>query len=204
MKITHIIGVDEAGRGPLAGPVAVGAFIILDMKSTTIRNVRNKLQVDNGYPFRDSKQLSESEREDIYKILQKLRKEGIVDFKVAKVAASVIDRQGIIPAIRLGISRALAKLNFDPKKVKVFLDGSLKAPEKFSHQETLIRGDQRKLQIALASICAKVERDRYMTRQDNHFPRYGFKQHKGYGTKGHHKALKKYGKCVLHRVSYLK
>jgi ribonuclease HII len=202
-KFSYVAGIDEAGRGPLAGPVAVGVLLVSVERLSEVRKIFKSLRVKNGYPFRDSKQLSEKERMSIYVLLKQLRNARVLNFTVSLVGASVIDKKGIVASIKLGMKRALKRVGCSPTQTKVYLDGSLRAPQNFSIQETIIKGDQRKLEIALASICAKVERDRYMTNQSKNFPDYGFSRNKGYGTQEHRKAIQKKGKCVLHRESYL-
>ena len=190
--MAHIAGIDEAGRGPLAGPVAVGAVRISD---------RFNKKFFKG--IKDSKQLTLEERELWFSLATEARRRGELDFKVSLVSEKVIDKKGITYAIRLGIKRCLSQLELALDS-RIFLDGSLKAPEKFKHQLTVIRGDEKIPIISLASICAKVIRDRKMVRLSKKFPQFNFDVHKGYGTLMHRKALKKYGLTELHRKSFLK
>lgn len=190
-KITHIIGIDEAGRGPLAGPVAVGVAC-----------------VPKGFNWRqlpgvtDSKKLTEKKREAIFECARGLKKEGKLEYAVSMVSAKVIDDIGIVPAVRLALQRALQRLGVSPQAVQVKLDGSLYAPKEYIHQKTIIKGDSKERVIGLASIMAKVTRDRYMVRVATQYPQYGFEIHKGYGTKRHQAALQQYGRCVLHRKCF--
>lgn len=188
-----IIGIDEAGRGPLAGPVAVGAVKVnkLDKFNKLVRGIR------------DSKKLSESARERWYARALEARKRGELDFHVALISERVIDQRGISHAIRLGIERCLEKLGAVSAD-QIFLDGSLRAPARFRKQQTVIKGDEKIAVISLASICAKVTRDRKMVNLAKKFPKYGFEVHKGYGTKAHYVALQKYGPAEAHRRSFLK
>lgn len=219
-SITHIIGIDEAGRGPLAGPVAVGVCMIpkTSLKDARLKNLIKKhlkqYKKDADYPYRDSKQMSEHEREDVYRQLKNLQKEKVINWKVCMSGPTVIDCLGLTKSINRAMERGLKNLKLPcsakapqgekTKNSKLFLDGSLKAPSEYIHKETLIKGDEREVSIALASICAKVERDRYMKRQAKKFPQYGWEQNKGYGTRKHREAILKFGACDLHRKSFLK
>jgi len=191
-KMQHVVGIDEAGRGPLAGPVAVGVVSISpNFNKNFFRGIK------------DSKKLSEKNREMWYAKALEARKRGLLKFSVSLVSEKVIDRKGITYATRLGIERSLRALKI-PKASHIFLDGGLRAPEKFSYQRTIIKGDEKKLIISLASIVAKVTRDRKMIQLSKKFPKYNFQKHKGYGTKEHMRAIKKYGPTKLHRKSFLK
>lgn len=191
--MTQVVGIDEAGRGPLAGPVAVGG-----------------VRISKGFEkkffkgIKDSKQLSHEERELWFALAQEGRRRGELDFAVALVSQRVIDRHGISYAIRLGIKRVLKSLKVSETRSQIFLDGSLFAPPGFKHQLTVIRGDEKIPVIALASICAKVVRDRRMVKIAKKYPEYDFDLHKGYGTRIHRLAIEKYGPTELHRVSFLK
>jgi len=187
-----VLGVDEAGRGPLAGPVAVGVV--------KVREGYDILAVFPG--LNDSKKLSEKKREALFKILQEEIKNGNVSATVTLVSAARIDAKGIAPAVRHGVDTGVRKLLPNPKEGKVWLDGSLKAPEEYE-QETVIGGDGLVPAIMLASIAAKVTRDRMMLKLDAEYPLYGFAGHKGYGTKAHTEAIKLYGPCVEHRRSFI-
>ncbi len=189
-----LVGIDEAGRGPLAGPVSVGVVVAPSAFKTVFKK----------YAVKDSKKLSEKDREQWYKWLNKERREGKLNFATALVSNQIIDKQGIVPAVRLGIKRCLARLNLEPEECEVLLDGSLKAPLIFKSQKTIIKGDETEPIIALASIAAKVRRDRYMCRLAAEYPKYQFEIHKGYGTKAHYAALKKHGLSTIHRLSFLK
>ncbi len=188
----YIVGIDEAGRGPLAGPVAVGIVKIpLKFNKKFFKGIR------------DSKKLTSLGRELWFARALKTQKEGTLEFTVSLVSEKVIDRKGIIYAVRLGINRCLANLEV-PNNSQIYLDGSLRAPEKFRHQLTVIKGDEKIPIISLASIVAKVTRDRKMIRLSQKYPKYNFHIHKGYGTRAHLRALKKYGPSPIHRQSYLR
>ncbi len=185
----YIIGIDEVGRGPLAGPVAVGAIAATPAMLRKFRTIK------------ESKQLSEAKREEWNK---KMHAAVSPDLRlaVAMVSATQIDRIGIAPAIRKALAAALRKLAIDPNSCEVLLDGGLKAPLEYTRQQTIIRGDATETAIAMASVIAKVKRDRLMVALDKKYPRYGFAQHKGYGTRFHMTVLRTHGLSPLHRASF--
>ncbi len=186
-----IIGVDEAGRGPLAGPVVVG--VVAAPEEFDFFSVFPKLN--------DSKKLSEKRREEIFETLCQLQKEGIIQFCVKSVDAATIDRSGISPAVRSCVGAGVKALAKDTS-VKVFLDGLLKAPDEYE-QETVEGGDATIPVIMLASVAAKVSRDRLMKQLAATYPQYGFEKHKGYGTRAHYEMIKMHGPCAIHRRSFL-
>lgn len=190
------IGIDEAGRGPLAGPVAVGAVL-----------VRPDFLWEEMLPgVNDSKKLAPKTREDLYEHACVLKADGALDFAVTLVSASVIDTIGIVPAVRRGIARTLAALErehaFSCVDVRCVLDGALRAPSRYTNQETIIGGDGVEKSIGLASILAKVTRDRHMVRLARRYPLYQFDIHKGYGTKTHRALIREYGLSDMHRRSF--
>lgn len=187
----YIVGVDEAGRGPLAGPVSVGVAIMEALKSK--RFLRG---------IKDSKKLSPEERELWFELASEAEKRGELFFAVSLVSERIIDKHGISYAIRLGVKRCLERLSVDADE-QIFLDGGLKAPDKYRHQTTVVRGDEKIPIISLASIMAKVVRDRRMKRLAKKYPKYGFEKHKGYGTKAHIKAIEKFGPVYPHRKTFL-
>lgn len=192
---THVLGIDEAGRGPLAGPVAVGVVVVSkDFDWELIAGVG------------DSKKVTPKNREAIFRRARVLKKEGLIDYRVRMVGAATIDRIGVTHAVALGIHRALKALTdrqgLSAESVHIKLDGLLKAPEEFIYQETIIHGDALEKVIGLASILAKVTRDRHMVLLGKRYPQYGFEVHKGYGTARHREAVKKYDLCDMHRRSY--
>lgn len=186
-----LLGIDEAGRGPLAGPVAVGAVVVRD-------DFDWKLIPGVG----DSKKITPLNRQAIALRAQQLKQAGKIDFRVRMVGATVIDRIGITAAVRLGIKRACLALALDPRTTSVKLDGLLVAPAMFTDQETIVRGDATEKTIGLASILAKVTRDQYMVRAARKYPVYGFEVHKGYGTRAHCAAVKKYRLSDIHRQTF--
>lgn len=183
-----LVGIDEVGRGPLAGPVAVGVAMATP---ATLRKFR---------AIKESKQLTPRAREAWYEVI---KKEGSgITFAVAFVTASAIDKNGISHSIRTALLRALRKVAPEPKHTRVLLDGGLRAPSTFTDQETIIRGDAKETIIAIASVVAKVERDRRMQRLARRYPQYGFAKHVGYGTSAHIAAIKKHGLTQEHRRSF--
>lgn len=197
MKSKWLIGIDEAGRGPLAGPVSVGLVLVpVNFNWNLIPGVG------------DSKQLSEKKREDIFERAKVLQKEGKLQYIVEMVVASKIDSDGISYCIKKAITHGLKKLSSRSRlelgEVMVKLDGSLNAPLEYVHQETIIKGDSKEKVIGLASIMAKVTRDRYMIKvaKDPSFKVYDFGRHKGYGTKAHREAIAQNGLSTLHRTTY--
>ncbi len=192
-----VIGIDEAGRGPLAGPVSVGAVAV----KKTIYNSRPKKEFKG---IRDSKKLSEKEREKWFTKLKKFKDEKVINYAVSFSSAKVIDEKGIVFAIRRALARSLKKLNLRPGACEVLLDGSLYAPKEYKNQKTIIHGDDKIPLISSASIIAKVSRDRKMKRFAKKYPKYNFEKHKGYGTKAHYRAIKKHGLSEIHRRSFLK
>lgn len=193
--IRYVIGIDEAGRGPLAGPVAVGVVAV------PIKVAKDVEQALAG--VRDSKQVSSQQRELWVEKTRILENKKLITSTVALVGAKYIDEKGIVPAIRTGITRALARLSISPCHTYVLLDGSLQAPQSFESQETIIHGDSKEPLISLASILAKVRRDKYMVNLARRIPEYGFDRHKGYGTAEHMRNLRKYGTSALHRESFI-
>jgi ribonuclease HII len=185
-----VFGIDEAGRGPLAGPVSVGIF---GMKTGF------KLK---GFPKRrDSKKMSEAEREKWFAIFEEEKKKGNVFFKVGLSSPVVIDKKGIVFAIRSAMETCLADI---PVSTQLLLDGSLYAPERYISQKTIIKGDEKEKLIACASIVAKVSRDRLMKKLAKKYPEYGFEVHKGYGTAVHRAAILKRGFSAIHRKTFCK
>ncbi len=186
-----VLGIDEAGRGPLAGPVAVGLV-----------KVHKKFDVLREFPgVADSKKLSEKKREEIFKILEARVRVGDISFKVEFGDATRIDTRGISVVIREAIEHGVHQLAPDTAQVEIFLDGALQAPPEYQ-QQTIIRGDESVPLISLASIAAKVTRDRFMVKMSEQYPEYGFAQHKGYGTVAHQKAIRMFGLSNLHRRTF--
>ena len=177
-----IVGIDEAGRGPLAGPVSVGAVI---------------LPAGFEHPMvNDSKKLTEARREKLFEELQEV--EGL-KWAVSLVEVEEIDEINILKATHLGMVRAVEMLGVEPGMC--LIDG-LPVPGFPYPHEGIVKGDSKSLSIATASIFAKVTRDRVMREAAKRYPGYGFEKHKGYGTKAHLEALRTLGPCPLHRRSF--
>lgn len=213
-KTKYIIGIDEVGRGPLAGPVAVGAVCIYAEHQSRVKKL---------FPIiKDSKKLTEKMRNEWNARVREAESLGYLSCAVSFVAPSVIDKRGLSYAIRTALEKSLNAIErensrpglrpgreFDnsesaDSETKVLLDGGLHAPAHYLNQKTIIKGDEKELTIALASIVAKVARDARMVLLAKKFPVYGFEKHKGYGTRAHYEAVKKNGITKHHRKSFLK
>lgn len=206
--IKYVIGVDEVGRGPLAGPVAVGAVIFPAKKiRPSIISSPDFLPIpeipNHLLSARDSKQLTPMAREIWFERIQIARQAGELDYKVAFVGPDIIDKKGIMFALRAAITRTLSRLSADPRETLILLDGGIFAPDHFLFQKTIIGGDILEPVISLASIAAKVLRDRKMWRLAEEYPHFGFEMHKGYGTRFHFEKLEEHGPCEIHRKSFL-
>lgn len=177
-----VVGVDEAGRGPLAGPVVAGAVLLPEHFTHAKLN--------------DSKKLSAKVREKIY---EELRHDARLQWATAQASVAEIDQRNILRATHLAMCRAVEALGLTPEMV--LIDGLPVRDFPFP-QQAVVGGDALSLSIAAASIFAKVERDRMMEQYDTTFPEYGFAQHKGYGTIQHLAALEKYGPCPIHRLTF--
>lgn len=188
-KFTLVAGVDEAGRGPLAGPVVAAAVIL---PATTANGGFDERLTD----LNDSKQLTEAQRENFFQIITT---HPDLRYAIAIVDAATIDRINILQATHRAMNTALAKLQPQPQHVLV--DGrpvkSMTLP-----QTALVKGDARSYSIAAASVLAKVTRDRMMLDYDAQFPGYGFAIHKGYGVPQHLAAIEKLGPCPIHRMTF--
>lgn len=191
--IRYLVGVDEVGRGPLAGPLCVGACL---MKARAARSFLRGIK--------DSKQLSHKERLRWRQALVRAASAESCRLSTALVGERSIDRDGLAAALTRAVCRALRRLGVAPESCRVLLDGGIRAPRTFPFQETIIGGDESVPLIAAASIIAKVRRDRHMIRLAKQFPQYGFERHKGYGTKEHYAALRRHGLSPVHRRSFLK
>lgn len=177
-----ICGVDEAGRGPLAGPVFAAAVILPE-----------GLIIDE---VNDSKKLSEKKREKLFDII----KEKAIAYCVASASVEEIEKLNILQADMLAMKRAVEGLGV--KADFAMIDGN-KAPTLDIPSVAIVKGDSKSESIAAASILAKVSRDRLMLDLAKKYPEYGFEKHKGYGTKAHKEAILKYGPCEIHRMSFL-
>jgi ribonuclease HII len=226
-----VVGVDEVGRGPLAGPVVVGAVIVLENCKNSLGNKifspRTPLRVrklrKNLLPrsfflkVKDSKQLSERKREEIYKEILKCPN---ILWGIGQVSEKVVDKINILNATKLAMQKAVKNLQ---KKLSihkthgrgkneylnlfVLVDGNMKFEEGWFGDgcgcKSIVKGDQKVFSIATASIIAKVYRDNLMIKYAKKYPQYGFELHKGYGTKKHYENLKKFGQCEIHRKTFI-
>ncbi len=196
MACEYVIGIDEVGRGSVAGPLCVGACLMPRRKSHSF------LRTLSG--IKDSKQLTPQKRAEWFSVIARAARAGQCRWSTVFVSEKVIDAKGLSFALHKAIGKTLQKLHADPKVSKVLLDGGIRAPSVFLFQQTIIKGDEKEPLIAAASIMAKVARDRYMVRLAKRHPQYGFDLHKGYGTRRHYAALRKHGVCPIHRLSFLK
>ena len=181
--IEIICGVDEAGRGPLAGPVCAAAVIL-----------PKDLEIPG---LNDSKKLTDKKRRELMPII----KEQALAYGIAFASHEEIDRINILQATFLAMERALAQLNIKPDLA--LIDGN-RQKDFGINVETVVKGDSRSANIAAASVLAKVTRDNYMEEMAKAYPGYGFEIHKGYGTKAHYEALRNLGPSPIHRMTFLK
>ena len=178
-----ICGVDEAGRGPLAGPVCAAAVILPE-----------------GYEIpglNDSKQLTDKKRRELFPII----KEQAIAYGISMVDEKIIDEINILNATFQAMHEAIAQL--EPKPDLALIDGN-RVTDFGVEAMAVVKGDARDASIAAASILAKVTRDMYMEKMDQEYPQYGFAVHKGYGTRRHYDAIREYGMCPIHRRTFLK
>lgn len=180
---SYICGIDEAGRGPLAGPVVAGAVVLPKAKRILYVN--------------DSKKLSEKKRDELFDII----KDEALTYAVGIISPERIDEINILQATYEAMRQAVNKLSVKPD---IFLNDAVTIPGIEGKQVPIIKGDAKSLTIASASILAKVTRDRIMVEYDSMYPEYGFAKHKGYGTKAHIEAIKEYGPCPIHRKTFIK
>ena len=178
-----VCGVDEAGRGPLAGPVCAAAVIL-----------PAGLVIDG---LNDSKKLTDKKRRELFNVIA----QNAVSYGIAMASEREIDEINILQATFLAMQRALDKLEVRPGLA--LIDGN-RAKDFGLPVRTIVKGDSLSASIAAASILAKVTRDRLMEELDEAYPQYGFAVHKGYGTKRHYEALREYGPCGIHRQTFLK
>jgi len=186
-----VAGLDEVGRGPLAGPVvaaAVCAVAQLEVKSEKLKVWEN---------IKDSKKLTARQREKWYEILTGDKN---IKWGLGVISQKIIDEINILEATKLAMKKALENLGIEPDFL--LLDGNFLLEDLNVSQKAVTRGDEKIFSVAAASIIAKVSRDRLMQKYHQKFPIYGFNEHKGYGTKKHFAALRLHGPCVLHRFSF--
>lgn len=214
-KYHRLIGIDEAGRGCLAGPVVAAACVLSQNFFESPDALAQSAHIN------DSKQLSSASRESQFAVLESLRADGLIDFAVATGSVAEISKRNILGATRLAMQRAIDKLAQHTNEwslphmaaaeslfesasnVKVIVDGRPLKPFPYAH-EGVIKGDEKSLSIAMASIAAKVTRDCEMLQLGESYPNYGFEQHKGYGTASHRAAIRVFGPTVAHRKLFLR
>lgn len=184
----HIAGLDEAGRGALAGPVAVGAVILPDNEPLLLQALAG---------VRDSKQMTPLRRESLAPRI----KETALAWSVAFASAEEIDTLGIVPATRIAAMRALRGLSILPQYL--LTDFRLELPQLELSQTSIVKGDAHCLSIAAASVLAKTVRDELMRELDSQYPDYGLGKHKGYGTQAHRSAMKRLGYSSIHRRTFI-
>lgn len=183
-EFKYICGIDEAGRGPLAGPVVVASVIM--PKDSMIEGIN------------DSKKVSEKKREKLYDLIL----EEAISYGIGIINQSEIDEINILEATKKGLTTSIEEMAIKPDLILV--DALNHIDTKGIPYEPIIKGDAKVYSIAAASIIAKVTRDRIMRQWDEIYPQYGFAKHKGYGTSAHITAIKEYGLCPLHRKSFTK
>lgn len=204
MKI--VIGIDEVGRGPLAGPVVVACVALPSSFLLTTKNYKLKTSLKTPCPLRDSKKLTEKQRTAWYAWI---KKQPSIKYTSARCTPRTIDIINITKAANCAAERAYQKLltllplKTNNYKLKTLLDAGLRLPKHIT-QKSIIKGDEKIPAIALASILAKVARDAYMERMHKRYPHYSFNKNKGYGTATHIKTLKRHGPCPLHRLTFIR
>lgn len=223
-KTDFIIGVDEVGRGPIAGPVCVCAFALKEEEyESFVTEAKETLKL----PLRDSKKLTKKSREKWFDYLKKQKTNGLCDYQITFVSNEMIDKFGIAKCIQKALDESINKIasseftNFSrftsegpyaDKNLEiltplnsfyVLLDGGLKAPLDFKNQESFVKGDELHPIISLASIVAKISRDKIMENYAKEYKDYGFEKNSGYGTRNHYEAIKQKGITPVHRKSFL-
>lgn len=193
-NIEWLVGIDEVGRGPIAGPVTLGG-----VKCSR----REYFSLSQELLAKDSKKMSSRQRESL---CLEARQKVSLQMTTASSSAVYIDKYGISKAIKVALQKVLTQLQADPEETMVFLDGGLKAPDIFAYQATIIKGDTKEWLISMASVFAKVKRDNLMTAwsRQNRYLAYKWSKNKGYGTREHFNLIKKYGLSNQHRRSFLK
>lgn len=192
-KPLWVIGIDEVGRGPLAGPVTVCAVAV------PYKHYKKDL-----WPgLKDSKQMTPRARTAWVAKIDQLQDDHTLLYAIVSKSAGHIDTSGIAVCIKACIAQCLKKLALDPAECLILLDGGLKAPAAYIRQQTIIKGDSSEPVIAFASVIAKVSRDAVMVRLHKKYPQFDWKANKGYGTRAHCRALQNHGISPLHRATFL-
>lgn len=195
-----IVGIDEVGRGPIAGPVSVCVFIS--------EKTFNTSSIFPNQTIRDSKKTKKHIRNSLYTSIKQIRKSKLqkIDWVIVSRSAEYIDSYGIVSAIQACIEAGVKRLHtkgYDFNDAEVYLDGGLKLKKSHIMQETIVKGDEKIGHIAIASILAKVYRDNYMTKLSTAYPYFKWESNAGYGTKDHYAALSKYGLTKYHRTTFI-
>lgn len=228
----YIVGIDEVGRGPLAGPMTIGVVVCeaefykklkrnknlppagKDSKKLSpqlrqnyvevLKNLKNSSRRNTflGASERDGARLSQSQARLMAYPEKVFARKNFLDFQIIHISNKIIDKKGLSFSIKTAIEQGIEKLKLDPKNCEVRLDGGLHAPAQFKNQKTIIKGDEKEKIIAWASILAKVSRDELMRKVGKKYPKYRFEVHKGYGTASHRSAISKYGFSAIHRKSF--
>ncbi len=188
----YIVGIDEVGRGSVAGPVVVGLCLIIKHKPA--------IEILKG--IKDSKQLNKKQRNEWFLKLKHAEKNKILFCATSFVSSEIVDKKGIIYSLRKATNSCLRKIKtYRPESLYVLLDGTLIALDLYT-QKTIIGGDRTEVAISAASVYAKVKRDLYMDSCSLKYANYNFDKNKGYGTKTHIQAIKKYGLSKIHRKTF--
>jgi ribonuclease HII len=206
VQMKWVIGIDEVGRGPLAGPVCVCAVampVVVYKKAFWRTHGSNNTTSARLISLTDSKQMTVSGRKVWERHAKVLQTSGTIRIGVSMRSAAMIDRRGISACIRSCISSTLQQLDLDPRDCTVLLDGGLKAPSAYQKQTTVIRGDSLHPIISLASVVAKVRRDRHMQLLHRTHAVYRWNENKGYGTLVHRTAIRTFGPSPIHRKSFI-
>ena len=184
-----VIGIDEVGRGPLAGPVVSCGVIY------------NSYEIlDTKIPITDSKKLTIKQRLELFKLFKQLKKKNILEYYLGLATVEEIDQINILEATKLSMKRVIDR--FNNPNTSIIIDGNIKLDYKNKNEKSVIGGDKISLSIATASIIAKIHRDRLMSILGNKYPHFGWKNNAGYGTKKHIDTIKKHGTTIHHRKSF--
>ncbi len=196
----YVVGIDESGRGPLAGPVVATAVIVRQVSAVNSFGPKKLLEKWQIQGIKDSKKLSPKKRKEFFNFLAA---NSNIEWGTGKVSEKIIDRINILEAAKLAMGKAIGDLEKKLKKKIEFLiiDGNF-AINSDIPQKSIIKADEKVFSCVAAGIIAKVVRDKIMLRYDKKYPEYGFAKHKGYGTKLHQETLKKYGPCEIYRKTF--
>ncbi|KKT25631.1 MAG: Ribonuclease HII [Parcubacteria group bacterium GW2011_GWA2_43_9b] len=192
-----VVGLDEVGRGPLAGPVIACAFCFYKKQNAQAKLKTQNSKLKNLENIKDSKKLSANQRAKWFEFLTTHLD---VKWGIGIVSEKTIDRINILEATKLAMKRALENLKIEADYL--LLDGNFLLDDLLINQKAMVRGDEKIWSCAAASIIAKVTRDRLMVKYHQKFPQYGFDSHKGYGTRQHFAAIQQHGPCAIHRLSF--